>query len=215
MVGLYRGVGYWAYIVAGSRAARDPKLRKQFFAEVFRKVGLPMEVIDDARGFTVVHSQGGNVWCSCRPTAEGEGPKTVKCFLGNVEGRELVSLMERSLEELSSKRLEYEWCLSKGNSAKEPDLAVKVYHLAAELPAMKKYNVDFSYVLSGIEGLDVLRKLCTRKAKFSTRLCSFLLPHDDTGELTVCTTKEGHFLELNLRDSRNLAFVNERLGVTF
>lgn len=86
--------------------------------------------------------------------------------------------------------------------------------VALNLPA-KKYELNFSYNLSSLVGIETLKSLSFGKGCFETKIATFNLPGNDSAIINVLTDKTGHKLELVLLYPEYFDQIRKPLGIEF
>lgn len=206
---------YWP----SSELTNSKEHRKNVMSRIIRALSLPINIEEKENDFFLTHSLGGELNIS-RAGLRKASPWDFVCEINNVSAMELLHLLAKFLQEFASdKRYEYTWS---ARAVGEPgDSSVQlsskaIYDFLAEskLPA-SYYVVDFKFTIESLLGIDTIQELCGPKDEVYIRLCSFDLPPNNYGGVTVITTAGGHQLEIKLRLPEKSKEFESKLGIKF
>jgi len=198
--------------------------RKNYFDKFFKALEIPIALMEESSDYYFNPTTEGFFSIS------GAGPKKTETGLrGDNATSFRVEISDNSYRGMKSKLrmlldtfgtgkvTQYSWTIY--IDEKDPDKNAGLYELAVKksFPA-RKCEVDFSYQLTGIEGIEGLKNICTKKSEFLTTLCSFDLPGQDSATFEITTRADGHHLSLRTSastDPDNIKLIERKLGIKF
>lgn len=198
--------------------------RKNYFDKLFKALEIPIALLEESSDYYFNPTTKGFFSIS------GAGPKKTETGVrGDNATSFCVEISDNSYNGMKSKLrmlldtfgtgkvTQYSWTIY--IDEKDPDKNAELYELAVQksFPA-RKCEIDFSYQMTGIEGIEGLKNMCTQKSEFLTTLCSFDLPGQDSATFEITTRADGHHLLLRTSastDPANIKLIEGKLGIKF
>jgi hypothetical protein len=199
----------FSYSANGSLVMKNREYGKQFIQELIRVAELPIHFIDSSPRPSLEHASGG--YLNMR-----KGFTAFKCALPNETVEESVGRVRRVLEHCATpKRLDRHWNVNvaaSGTPGKANEILARTAKLG--LPA-ESLEVNGRFILEEPCGVAAIQRLCGPEDVVFSPLCSFDLEPPFYANLSVKTTAEGHWIELELIDESALPEIEEALGLEF
>lgn len=215
-----RGRVSFEYFANGSKVMLGGPYAREFVSRVILRLHLPLELRGTDSEFTVAHTSSGGLWLTGTLGTTSWNPTGFVCELPTSSMFDALRKVREFLDAFAtSKRFLHSWSTGRergGQATVDTALSLRIYEavVAARLRA-ERYEVRADFRLKDVTGIEALRHMCGPNDVVYTRLCSFELPEDNWGELTIETGAAGHRLNLALRIEEGLRLVEKRLGLSF
>jgi hypothetical protein len=196
-----------------STALQDLQTRKRHFAEIIATADLPLQVLDGPSGFRIEKSSVGDLFASGGDWA-GNNVTFFKYGRAEEQVPDLLDRMRMIIGAWSDQVFESAWKVDSSFAAESRSTTSQLFHAiaAGEYPAQTT-ELNMTYFLSDLEGVEALRNLGGPKSVFETSLCSFDLPNNESGEMRVLTTRKGHEIVVGLSDPDAIDLIKKALNL--